>query len=114
MKRRLVETKEEELKRERLARNSGRVKRATRVWDEPLMGGYFLAREAGGAPRGTRLEDMRSEAWTMGLRDKGKVKVWPTIPEDEGNITLMYAGGEELRAEGGKGVVLACEYHGAL
>ena len=109
VKRRLVETKEEELKREKLARHAGRVKRATRVWDEPLMGGCFLEREARGGVRGRGLEDMRSEAWTMGLRDKGTLRIWPNLAEDKGSVTLMYVGGEEMGAEGGMGVAFACE-----
>lgn len=114
MKRRLVEGKEEELKREKLARNAGRVKRATKVWDEPLMGGCFLAREAGRGPPGNKLEDMRGEAWTMGLRDKGKVEMWPGTAEDEGSVTVMYVGGEELRGgPDGMGIVHACEYYPA-
>lgn len=110
VKRRLVETEEEELKRENLARNSGRVKRATLVWDEPLMGGCFLGREARGGAPGGKLEDMRGEAWTMGLRDKGTLRMWPNVAEDRGSVTAMYIGGEEMGAEGGMGMAYACKY----
>lgn len=101
-----METKEAELRREREARNAGRVKRAVGVWNEPLIGGCFLGREIGlglgTEKKKTEMEDLRREGWTMGLRAKGSLRCsWPGVKSE---VTLMYIVGEKIGGKSGLGV----------
>ncbi|KAM7206241.1 WD repeat-containing protein 21 [Rhypophila sp. PSN 637] len=101
VKRRRLEDQKEEAKREREAKNAGRIKRAIKVWDQPLVGGCFLKRELGRT--GTvEMEDMGLESWTMGLRYKGSLKMWTY--STGATITSMYIGGGEMEAKSGLGV----------
>ncbi|KAK4216263.1 WD repeat-containing protein 21 [Rhypophila decipiens] len=104
VKRRRLEDEKEEAKREREAKNAGRIKRAVGVWDQPLVGGCFLKRELGRT--GTiKMEDMGLESWTMGLRDKGSLKMCAYSTGEM--ITSMYIGGGEMEAKSGLGVAYA-------
>ncbi|KAM7200539.1 hypothetical protein V8F20_005270 [Naviculisporaceae sp. PSN 640] len=105
VKRRKIESKEAEMKKEREARNAGRVKRADKVWGEPLLGGCFFAREIGGLRgRGEVMEDLRKESWALGLRDKGTLRFWVDGVDHSHDIIDMYIGGEETAGRNRLGV----------
>lgn len=106
------------MKREREARDAGRVKKAVGVWGEPLLGGCFFGREIGlglgwGSSLGTErrrgemMEDLRRESWTLGLREKGTLRLWPERNDHGGDVTHMYIGGEETGGNSGLGAAYA-------
>jgi hypothetical protein len=99
VKRRAVEEKEGERKRERLRKEACRVKRA-RVRGVPLMGG-LLGRDVG-----ERADSVVTRAWVGGLREKGAVGLWPLLglEPEEGVVFSMWVGSDE---PSGLGVVYA-------
>jgi hypothetical protein len=91
VKRRAVEEREGERKRERLRKEACRVKRA-RVRGVPLMGG-LLGREVGERAA----EAVVTRAWVGGLREKGAVALWPflCIEPERGLVLSMWVGNHE-------------------
>lgn len=103
VKRRAVEEREGERKRERLRKEAAcRVKRA-RVRGVPLMGG-LLGREVEGRGVGGRGEEgVLTRAWVGGLKEKGVVELFPG--NERGDVSAMWVGGSDERS--GLGVVHA-------
>jgi hypothetical protein len=101
VKRRAEEESEDAVRKERLRRHARRVRRAP-VREAPLLGG-LMAREAGevggaSAARGEFGGETLVRAWAGGLREKGRVKLWPGRDDAAGMVSAMWIGGSDERS----------------
>lgn len=100
MRQRTAAEKEDAARREQLRRHAQRVKRAP-VAEAPLLGGLLASEVDGTAGPPARGAPRRGEAvvraWAGGLKGKGVVKLWPSVADDEGQLTALWVGGSDER-----------------
>ncbi|KAK3386942.1 hypothetical protein B0H63DRAFT_541096 [Podospora didyma] len=90
-KRRQLEKRQLDARQERLALNALRIKPA-RLLNDALAGG-LLHRELVGRP----LVDAPVACWAQGLRQRASLRLWPSLAETAGAVSLMYIGNQDTK-----------------